>query len=348
MQGGDVYASSRGPLFNPDKVLESLSNLLLPEELVLGMFRTLNTVLITNVRLLGFDPFYKRINFSIPLTLISTLSVMSKKDKNDSWYKNNPDLTILNDSLEVRISNVSEKDKQQFENIFASAVGAVETLQDVPFFTEPLKIANDGSDKSFSQAELEPIDSNVPWEKVHKGLKKAIQEHVSGDTKPLFLIVAGSDEAIVALPKSCLVLKRGIMTGAIIGGQRVTSFFYSDITTIEYNGGLMQGRVNILTSSFAGKSDIDTDLGLLSDITSGARFQPNSIEMDKTAYKNARKFFDALDELIAKSKSPAGLIVEAKSNSSIADEIEKLADLHQKGLIDDKEFKELKAKLIQD
>jgi len=179
-------------------------------------------------------------------------------------------------------------------------------------------------------------------------LKKAIQEHVSGDTKPLFLIVAGSDEAIVALPKSCLVLKRGIMTGAIIGGQRVTSFFYSDITTIEYNGGLMQGRVNILTSSFAGKSDIDTDLGLLSDITSGARFQPNSIEMDKTAYKNARKFFDALDELIAKSKSPAGLIVEAKSNSSIADEIGKLADLHQKGLIDDKEFKELKAKLIQD
>ena len=343
-----MYTSSRGPLFNPDKVLESLSNSLLPQEHVLGVFRTLHTVQITNMRLLGFDLVYKRLNFSIPLSQISALSVVSKKDRNDSWYKNNPDLTILNDSLEVRISNVFEKDKQQFEEIFASAVGAVETFQDLPFFTEPLKIEKDGSDKASSQAELEPIDSNVPWEKVHKGLKKAIQEHISGDTKPLFLIVAGSDEAIVALPQSCLVLKRGIMTGAFIGGQRITSFFYSDITTIEYNGGLMQGRVNILTSSFAGKNDADQDIGLLSDITSGARFQPNSIEMDKTSYKNARKYFDALNELIAKSKAPAGQIVESKSKSSLADEIGKLADLHQKGLIDDTEFKELKAKLIQE
>jgi hypothetical protein len=302
------------------------------------------------MRLLGFDLVYKRLNFSIPLTQISALSVVSKKDKNDSWYKNNPDLTVINDSLEVRISNVSEKDKEQFEKIFASALGAVETSQDLPFFTEPLKIEKDGSEKSLSLAELEPIDANVPWEKVPKGLKKAIAEHVSKDTKPLFIIMAGSfgDEAIVALPTSCLVIKRGIMTGAFVGGQRVTSFFYSDITTIEYNGGLMQGRVNILTSSFAGKNDADQDIGLLSNITSGARFQPNSIEMDKTAYKNARKYFDALNELIAKSKSPAGLIVEAKSKSSIADEIGKLADLHQKGLIDDAEFKELKAKLIQE
>ena len=49
-----------------------------------------------------------------------------------------------------------------------------------------------------------------------------------------------------------------------------------------------------------------------------------------------------------KSKAPAGQIVESKSKSSLADEIGKLADLHQRGLIDDTEFKELKAKLIQD
>jgi len=345
-----VYTSNRGPLFNPDKVLESLSNLLLPEELVLGIFRTLNTVLITDMRLLGFDLVYKRLSFSIPLAQISALTVVSKKDKNDSWYKNNPDLTILKDSLEVRISNVSQKDKQQFEEIFASALGAVETSQDVPFFTEPLKIEKDAAEKSLSLAELEPIDANVPWEKVSKSLKNAIAEHVSKDTKPLFIIIAGSfgDEAIVALPKSCLIIKRGIITGAFVGGQRITSFYYSDITTIEYNGGLMQGRVSILTSSFAGKSDIDSGIGVLADITSNERFQPNSIEIDKTAYKNARKFFDALNELIAKSKSHASQTVEPKSTSSIADEIGKLADLHQKGLIDDAEFKELKAKLIQD
>ncbi len=275
---------------------------------------------------------------------------MSKKDKNDSWYKNNPDLTILNDSPEVRISNVSEKDKQQFDDIFASALDAAETLQDLPFFTEPLKIEKDESDKSLPLAELEPIDANVPWEKVSKGLKKILVEHVSRETKPLFMIVAGAagDEAIVALPQSCLVLKRGIMTGAFIGGQRVTSFFYSDITTIEYNGGSFQGRVDILTSSFGGKRDIDTDIGALSSITSNSRYRPNSIEMDKTAYKNARKYFDALNELIAKSKSPARQTVEPKSTSSIADEIGKLAELHQKGLIDDTEFKELKAKLIQE
>jgi hypothetical protein len=49
-----------------------------------------------------------------------------------------------------------------------------------------------------------------------------------------------------------------------------------------------------------------------------------------------------------KSKAPTGQIVESKSKSSLADDIRKLAELHQSGLIDDTEFKELKAKLIQD
>lgn len=345
-----MYTSSRSPLFNPDKLLESLSDSLLPEEQVLGVFRTLNAVLITNMRLLGCDLVYKRLNFSIPLAQISAHSVVSKKDKNDSWYKNNPDLTIINDSLEVRISNVSEKDKQQFEEIFASALGAVETSQDLPFFTQPLKIEKDGSGELLSQAELEPIDSNLPWEKIPKGLKKIIGEHVSTDSKPLFVIVPGplADEAIVALPHRCLVIKKGIITGAFFGGQRVTSFFYSDITSIEYNGGSFQGRVDILTSSFGGHSDADGDIGVLSGISSSSNFRPNSIEMVKSQYKNAKKYFDSLNELIAKSKSPSGQIVEQKGQSSIADEIGKLADLHQKGLIDDSEFKELKAKLIQD
>ena len=66
----------------------------------------------------------------------------------------------------------------------------------------------------------------------------------------------------------------------------------------------MQGRVSILTSSFAGKSDIDSGIGVLADITKNERFQPNSIEMDKTAYKNARKYFDALNELMQKVSHP--------------------------------------------
>jgi predicted NAD-dependent protein-ADP-ribosyltransferase YbiA (DUF1768 family) len=94
-------------------------------------------------------------------------------------------------------------------------------------------------------------------------------------------------------------------------------------------------------------TDFDQDIGVLSGPVSDSQFRPNSIEMDKVSYKNAKKYFDALNELIAKSKSATGQIVETESKSSIADEIGKLADLHQKGLIDEKEFKELKSKLIQ-
>jgi len=342
-----MYASTRGPLFNPDKVIEEISKLLLPEEQVLGLFRTLDSVLITNMRVLGFDFIYKRINLSIPLNQISALSVISKKEKNDSWYKNNPDLAIQNESSEIRVSNIYEKDKKHFEKIFTAAVSAGETWKDVPYFTEPLKVEKKRSVKTPSEEELAPIDANIPWEKIHKGLKKGIKEHISEDTKPIFIIVAGNDEAIVALTHSCLVVKRGISTGALFGGQRVTSFFYSDITTIEYNGGLSQGRVNILTSSFSGMTDFDQDIGVLSGLVSDSEFRPNSIEMNKVSYKNAKKYFDALNELIAKSKSATGQIVEPKSKSSIDDEIGKLADLRQKGLIDEKEFKELKSKLIQ-
>lgn len=292
----------------------------------------------------------KKIDFSIPLNQISELTVVSKKEKSDSWYKNNPDLTILNDQNDTRISNIEAKDKEHFQEIFASAQSTAQTWEDVPFFIEPRKIEKDGSGELLLQAELEPIDSNFPWEKISKGLKKIIGEHVSTDTKPLFMIVPGhwADEAIVALPHSCLVIKKGVITGAFFGGQRVTSFFYSDITSVEYNGGSFQGRVDILTSSFGGRSDVDGDIGVLSSIASNSNFRPNSIEMDKNQYKNAKKYFDVLNEMIAKSKSPSGQIVVPKGHSSIADEIGKLADLHQKGLIDDTEFKELKAKLIQE
>ncbi|MSZ38232.1 MAG: hypothetical protein F2603_03255, partial [Actinobacteria bacterium] len=85
-----MYTSNRALLFNPEKILELTSDLLLPREQVLGLFKTYQSVLITNLRLMGLDMINKKIDFSIPLNQISELTVVSKKEKSDSWYKNNP------------------------------------------------------------------------------------------------------------------------------------------------------------------------------------------------------------------------------------------------------------------
>jgi hypothetical protein len=46
------------------------------------------------------------------------------------------------------------------------------------------------------------------------------------------------------------------MTGSL-GGGRITTFHYTEITGIEYNAGMMMGVLEILTPSYQGSGNKD-------------------------------------------------------------------------------------------
>ena len=137
------------------------------------------------------------------------------------------------------------------------------------------------------------------------------------------------------------------MSGSL-GGARVSSFYYRDITGIEYNSGLISGIVEILTASYDGSATKDywkgTGKGRNADSNDPWTLS-NTLPLDKASYASAKSQFDKLRELISQSKgsAAAGTVVQEKS---LADEIEKLSDLLEKGLIDANEFKEAKKRIL--
>ena len=203
--------------------------------------------------------------------------------------------------------------------------------------------------------EFANIESNISWSKLPKHLQKNIEINISEDEKPLFIIgtegsIAG---AIVALPDRCMLIKSGglggFMTGSL-GGARVATFYYRDITGIEYNSQMVTGVVEILTASYDGSKNKDYWRGFArsrnADLNDPWTLS-NTLPMGKFTYGAAKQQFDKLRALIGQSKGSSGATVTNIVNSdSIADEIEKLSKLLEKNLIDEGEFKEAKKRLL--
>jgi hypothetical protein len=63
--------------------------------------------------------------------------------------------------------------------------------------------------------------------------------------------------------------------------------------------------------------------------------------------KVAREFFEALDDAIPETPEPAGGATDKTTPSSSVGELERLAELHRSGALDDEEFRAAKARLLE-
>jgi hypothetical protein len=78
--------------------------------------------------------------------------------------------------------------------------------------------------------------------------------------RPLFIVAEGQAGGLVAFEDRCMIIKKGALTGWMagsVGGGRVTTFMYTDITGLEYNSGWINGVLEILTPSYQGTANKD-------------------------------------------------------------------------------------------
>jgi hypothetical protein len=153
--------------------------------------------------------------------------------------------------------------------------------------------------------------------------------------------------SLVCMADRCILIKSGFMGSFVsdsFGGARVASFYYSDITGIEYNSGIMNGVLEILTASYQGTANKDYwKSGSKNKDSNDPWDLSNTLPLGKTDYESAKKQFDKLRRLISQTKPAAAL---TQNPTSIADEISKLASQFKDGLIDESEFKKAKKRLL--
>jgi hypothetical protein len=335
-----MYTTKKGFAFNPDKTMAAIKSQLLENEQVEALF-VLNSDgvgygIISKLRFAFFKVGKQTAHSSVAMSSIANYESIGRSGSYSV-------ILNLKDGSTAKLGTPLKDDE--------SAV--LEVLNDcIENALDSSEITNDTPESR--DAAFLSIESNFPWSKVPKHLQKNLMENISADETPLFMISTHAGSAagsLVAMKDRCMIIKSGAIGGFMagsLGGARVSSFYYRDITGIEYNSGFMSGVVEVLTASYDGSANKDYWKGTSKSRNADSNDPwtlSNTLPLPKVNYESAKVQFDKLRALISESKqiSQASTVVHEKSG---ADELEKFAVLFQKGIIDEDEFKVAKRKIL--
>lgn len=168
--------------------------------------------------------------------------------------------------------------------------------------------------------------------------EKLLMENINENEEKVFVKLQGSfGEVLVITDKSLYILKWGFMAGSILGG-RCNAFGFNSITGLEIKKGLLTGTFEVLTPATQNTQKSYWGSGSNDAIKSDniVTFQQNKFNLFQEAVKIGR-------ELINKSYSKSRQNSQEKPDYS---ELEKLAELKEKGIITQGEFEAKKKKIL--
>jgi hypothetical protein len=123
------------------------------------------------------------------------------------------------------------------------------------------------------------------------------------------------------------------------------------IVTIEYNGGFSAGVLEVLTASYDG--GVNKDFWGVKGLNSSAgdpRQQNNTLPLSKSVYNQLTPDLNRIRQLIEKShevKISSDSISVAQQPIDVIQQIQKLAELKDSGVLSNEEFETAKQKLLE-
>lgn len=192
--------------------------------------------------------------------------------------------------------------------------------------------------------------SQDEWKKliigsVNKPSLEEVRKSCTENEKPIKILGELGGGVLAIFEDRCIIIKKGLGTSLFassLGGGRVTTFYYRDINSIEYNSGMVQGVLEILTPSYQGGGS--NSVWAKRGASNNAFELANTLPWTKGFYESVRSEIDYMRKKINESKSHH--VNSVISNISIADELSKLSEIHKSGGITDEEYDILKKKLI--
>ncbi|NKX90946.1 SHOCT domain-containing protein [Nocardia coubleae] len=182
---------------------------------------------------------------------------------------------------------------------------------------------------------------------------RAIDDHSGPDEVPWFILSCDADGLLAAFEDRLIIAKVGFnasMMAGSLGGGRITTFPYPGITNIEYNSGLLMGVLEVLTPSYQGSRNHDYWRSFLknpNNTDNNPRALSNTIPVPRPLYDQALPQLNTLQSKISASKRPPASQSPSPPASLLAEEIQRLANLHAQGLLTDVEFTAAKQAAIR-
>ncbi|PPJ35817.1 hypothetical protein C5E45_23695 [Nocardia nova] len=163
---------------------------------------------------------------------------------------------------------------------------------------------------------------------------RALEEHASPGELAWLVINSGVAGVLAAYEDRLIIAKVGagasFMTGAL-GGGRVATFMFEDITNIEYYSGIATGVLAVLTPSHQGITG-----PTYSNERAEAWRHSNCLPLGTVDYRRALPHLNELRRRISAAKRPIHGV--PAQSTGLAAELSGLADLHAQGVLDDSEF----------
>lgn len=306
-----------------------------------------------------------RVNF-----LVTTASeVIIYDNKVEVWRANLGDVNvetrgvdwvILNDSMdsiEVGIGMGSRKKVLEHIAVAKQSIDESEKLvASLPKFELPTP-----KEASHATPPLQPTEkwpnSKIVGSKLTQKASDAISRQ-SQDDEPWFILVSSYGGGVLAAFDDRLtIIKTGAMTSFMagsFGGERAATFYFRDVTGLEFNSGIALGVLEVLTASYNGTANRDYWRGR--DKSRNANSDDpytlsNTLPLAKNEYNNALDNIKELRRRIARSKeqvviAPSSQQPAATNTASLGDELIKLAELNKAGILSDDEFQSVKKRLL--
>jgi len=172
-----------------------------------------------------------------------------------------------------------------------------------------------------------------------RGTSERILHDNLGDGEPVYVFMEGRrGQSVAATDRRLMIIKTGISSGGSFFGKKCVSFPYDHITSLDCEKGMMMdGR---LVVSVAGR--YAERQGMLTNKPYRAE---NAVAFAGGSYKKFQIAMNKIRDLIEQYKRPRGR--QVSEGASIPDQIKKLADLKESGILTTDEFERKKQELLE-
>jgi hypothetical protein len=180
-------------------------------------------------------------------------------------------------------------------------------------------------------------------DRLHPKAREYLQANL-GAEEPVRVVIHGASrgQAMIGTSRRVLVFKKGLLAGQVLG-ENVTSWDYVNVTGVRFEKHLMTGLVVLQAP---GVPSLDPSYWTTSSKDADQWRVPNAIPIASVDFTEAKAGVAKLSELVANAHSAMMGVPAASPDDGIPNQIRKLAELRDEGILSPDEFESKKRELL--
>jgi hypothetical protein len=214
-------------------------------------------------------------------------------------------------------------------------------------YDESLTRTPSGTSDTGVEEEKRPSGPTTLLDELPDKTRQHLEPQLHDGEEAIAVIKGASSQAIIAFPTRLFVVKPGFMAGSTFGA-RVTSFDYRNITAIEVNKKLVTAVIEVIAAGYQGTAS--TNFWSSKDGVDPYRIS-NCLPLGRDDLNKAESKLALIRRQISQVQNPVSAAVSttpspASATAGIADQLAKLSELREQGVLSGDEFELAKKRVL--